>query len=31
MNFGMPPELIDPFLVQARDRAPKALARSIYA
>jgi len=28
MNFGMPPELIDEFLVQIRDRAKTARARS---
>jgi 5,10-methylenetetrahydrofolate reductase len=31
MNFGMPPELIDEFLVQIRDRASEALTRSAYS
>ncbi len=31
MNFGMPPELIDEFLAQIRDRASDALTRSTYS
>ena len=31
MNFGMPPELIDEFLGQIRDRARHAVSRSSYS